>query len=96
MLVGGAGTDMIVSFVPEVRAVTIAHGQFYNLQTVSILVAAVGFAYLCTRVRCPKCGAKWIWMAANGKLKSLDALITLDRCPTCGFAGNAVHANLES
>lgn len=96
LLVGGAATDMIVSFMPRVRTATMTQGQFYDLQLVGLVVAAAGFAYLCTRVRCPKCGARWIWMAANGKLKSLDALVTLDRCPTCEFAGNLADPKVES
>ena len=89
LLIGGAAAGVSVSFVPYLRAVTISLGQFDNLQAVSTVAAAAGFVCLCLTIRCPNCSAKWIWMAVNGKLgtRSLDALATLDRCPTCGYPG---------
>jgi len=84
LLVGGATTDAIFSFVVH------SHGSLANnVQAASTALAALGFVYLCTGLRCPQCGAKWIWMGVTGKLspKSLDTLATLERCPTCGYAG---------
>jgi hypothetical protein len=89
LLIGGAVIGASVTFLPYLRAVASDFGQFYNVRALSTAVAAVGFAYLCIAIRCPKCGAKWIWMAVSGKLgaRSLDALVLLNRCPTCGYAG---------
>ena len=87
LLIIGAAVGIAVSFIPYLRTEAVASGRFNGLQAVSTVAAAVGFVYLCTRVRCPRCGAKWVWMAVNGKLGagSLDALITLDRCPACRY-----------
>src|SRR5579864_3933953 len=87
LLIGGAATGFGVSFLPHLRAITIDRGLFNDLQAVSTAAGAAGFVYLCLAVRCPKCGARWIWMAVNGKLgtRSLDALVTLCRCPRCGY-----------
>lgn len=89
LLIGGGATNLAVSFIPYLRELTEGLQIFYSIRAVSTAAAAVGFVYLCLSVRCPRCGAKWIWMAATGKFGpgSLDALITLDRCPTCGYPG---------
>lgn len=82
LLIGGAATDMAASFIMR-------NNDLASLQVLSTAAAAAGFLYLCTRVQCPRCRAKWIWMAVSGKLgpRSLDALISLDQCPKCGYAG---------
>jgi hypothetical protein len=89
LLVIGAAVGLCVSSIPYLRTEAVGSGEFNILQAVSTAAAAAGFVYLCTRIRCPRCGAKWVWMAVNGKLgaRSLDALATLDRCPTCGYGG---------
>ena len=88
MLIGGGATDAIATALAYSRGPQADNSQLYDVQFVSTAVAVLAFAYLCTAVRCPKCGAKWIWMGVNGKLspKSLDTLVTLDHCPTCGHA----------
>jgi len=84
LLFGGIGTDMSISFVPYLRAIAANHWQLQVLEPASIAASAVGIVYLFLAVQCPQCGARWIWMAANGKLKGL---VILDRCPKCGYAG---------
>ena len=39
-----------------------------DLEPLLTVISLLGFVYLCASVRCPRCGAKWIWMAVNGKL----------------------------
>jgi hypothetical protein len=87
LLVGGAVTHAGFSFSPQLRALISIPERYYNVLALSALAAAVGFVVLCVTVRCPVCSAKWIWMAVNGKLGrgSLDALVTLTRCPKCGY-----------
>jgi predicted RNA-binding Zn-ribbon protein involved in translation (DUF1610 family) len=57
-----------------------------QIQLPSALVALVGLAYVCFSIKCPNCGARWIWMAVRGKLQghSLGSLLDLRACPTCG------------
>jgi|SRR6185437_6916051 len=87
LLIIGAAVGIAISFIPYLRTEAVASGRFSSLQAISTVAAAAGFVYLCMGVRCPRCGAKWVWMAVNGRLgaRSLDALITLDRCPTCRY-----------
>lgn len=62
-----------------------------QIQLPSALVALAGLAFVCVSVKCPNCGARWIWMAIRGKLPghSLSALIDLESCPTCGKSGES-------
>lgn len=87
LLIIGAAVGVAVSFIPYLRTEAAVSGRFNSLQAISTVAAVAGFVYLCMGVRCPRCGAKWVWMAVNGKLGagSLDALVTLDRCPTCRY-----------
>ena len=87
LLIIGAAVGIAVSFIPYLRTDVMVSGRFNSLQAISTVAAAAGFVYLCMRVRCPRCGAKWVWMAVNGRLGagSLHALVTLDRCPRCRY-----------
>jgi hypothetical protein len=90
LLIGGGATGAIVTLLLADPHGAFANNQgMYDAQAVSTGLALAGFVYLCMRVRCPQCGAKWIWMGVTGRLrpKSLDTLVTLERCPTCGYAG---------
>lgn len=91
LLIGGAFTDAIVSFVVLLRRSVVNNNWLYDLQAASTALAAAAFVYLCVGIRCPQCGSKWIWMGVTGKLnpKSLDTLLTLERCPTCGHSGDS-------
>lgn len=61
-----------------------------RLQFPAAILALAGLFYMCASVRCPNCGARWIWMAVSGKLerRSPGALLDLDRCPSCGYSGS--------
>lgn len=89
LLIGGGATDVVVTLLAYSQGSLAKNDQLYNVQAISTAVALLGFAYLCARIRCPRCGAKWVWMGVTGKLnpKSLDTLLTLESCPTCGYAG---------
>jgi len=96
LLITGSAACFIVTYMAASHSPTIT--QWYGLQVVGMLVGMAGFVYLCTGVRCPRCGARWIWMAVTGKLghKSLDAILTLERCPRCGFTGSTSGINAIS
>jgi DNA-directed RNA polymerase subunit RPC12/RpoP len=70
------------------RAVTEEH-WLVSLQLPAALMALIGFVFLCMAIKCPKCGAKWIWMAVSGKLGAhpLDSLTDLSACRNCGYRG---------
>ena len=44
-----------------------------------------GLAFACLAVRCPKCGARWVWMAVSQQSSSNYGvwLVALSECPRC-------------
>jgi hypothetical protein len=50
-----------------------------------MILAALGFAYACLSIRCPVCGARWVWMGASGKssVEWLSWLLSRSECPRC-------------
>ena len=50
-----------------------------------MLLTFGGLAFACLRVRCPKCGARWVWMAVSQQNSREYGtwLITLPHCPKC-------------
>ena len=48
------------------------------------------FALACFSIRCPKCGANWLWDAVSGKdhRKWLEWFWTLEECPSCAQLSN--------
>ncbi len=90
LLIGGGTTSAVVTLLLGAHGAFANNEPVYDLRAASTTLALVGFAYLCTQVRCPQCRAKWIWMGASGKLnpKSLDTLATLEHCPKCGYPGS--------
>ncbi len=47
------------------------------------------FAWLCLSLRCPRCGAHWLWREADTRDADLRSygLLSLRRCPRCWFVG---------
>jgi peptidoglycan/LPS O-acetylase OafA/YrhL len=87
LLVTGSAACLVVTYMAASHSPRV--DQWYGLQVLGMVIGFAGFVYLCAGTRCPQCGAKWIWMGVMGRLspKSLDTLLTLERCPTCGYAG---------
>ena len=50
-----------------------------------MLLAFGGLTFACAAVRCPKCGARWVWMAVSQRSSSEYGtwLVALSRCPKC-------------
>lgn len=44
-----------------------------------------GFVYGCTAIRCPNCGARWVWLGVSGKSSGqwLNWLLNQSSCPKC-------------
>jgi hypothetical protein len=50
-----------------------------------LLLALGGLAFACFGVSCPKCGARWVWMAVSQRSAGAYGtwLVALARCPKC-------------
>jgi len=50
-----------------------------------LLLALGGFVVACIGVSCPKCGARWVWMAVSQRTVGGYGtwLFALSRCPKC-------------
>jgi DNA-directed RNA polymerase subunit RPC12/RpoP len=48
----------------------------------------------CLAVRCPRCSARWLWMAVSEQshTRYLKWLAELNACPRCGYPGTASRA----
>jgi hypothetical protein len=59
------------------------------LATAGILVALGAGIYGVTSIRCPKCGARWLWLAVSksGASSWLATLLSRDKCPVCNWIG---------
>lgn len=68
-----------------------------KLQLPAALLALAGFVFLCMAIKCPNCGAKWIWMAVSGKLgsRSLDSVADLSACRVCGYSGGGAEEQVK-
>lgn len=44
------------------------------------------FFYGCRAIRCPACGARWVWDAVSGRAVNawLASLLRTPNCPSCG------------
>jgi hypothetical protein len=51
----------------------------------SPFVGLGGFAFACFSIRCPKCGANWLWDTVFGKdvRKWEECFWNLEECPSC-------------
>jgi len=50
-----------------------------------LLLALGGLSFACVGVSCPKCGARWVWMAVSQRSSSAYGtwLVALSSCPKC-------------
>ena len=58
--------------------------KLLSLSIATFILGAAGFAYLCLAIRCPDCGARWLWLLASrrpGSPAHFD--FRSDRCPLC-------------
>ena len=62
-----------------------------------ICLAALGFAFACLAIRCPSCGARWVWMGVSGKSSGqwLSWLLSQSKCPACGSDAQSRAINPE-
>ncbi len=63
----------------------LSSARFWAVGALSILLVAGACIYLCRSVRCPGCGARWIWLMAS---KRHDDPAHWDmRCDACSVCG---------
>ena len=69
-----------VSGVPQTR---------FFLAVAGVIVALGAGIYGVTSIRCPKCGARWVWLGVSKSAASswLVTLLVRDKCPLCDWNG---------
>jgi len=52
---------------------------------VGLLLGLGGLAFACLTVSCPRCGARWVWVAVSQRSAGAYGtwLVALSRCPKC-------------
>jgi len=90
--VGLAGATLgvvatILIGITQHRPATQDIGSFIG-RRIGVVITFASTLYLCLAVRCPKCGARWVWMALL-KWHSPRWLRSLSSCPKCHFSGRA-------
>jgi len=65
-----------------------AEAQF-DLAVAGIFVALGAGIYAVTSIRCPKCGARWVWLAVSKSHSSswMATILGGDKCPVCDWNG---------
>jgi hypothetical protein len=61
----------------------------FALAAAGIFVALGAGIYGVTSIRCPKCGARWVWLAVKNSHASswMATLLGRDKCPVCDWIG---------
>jgi hypothetical protein len=61
----------------------------FALATAGIVIALGAGIYAATSIRCPKCGARWVWLAVSKSHASswMATLLGRDKCPVCDWIG---------
>lgn len=56
----------------------------------AFVLAFLGFFYTCSSVRCPSCGARWLWLMASKRYGDPEHWnFTRDSCNVCGETGRS-------
>jgi hypothetical protein len=52
-----------------------------------VIVGMFSFLFPAISIRCPYCGARWLWLAASKKHDAgwFDWLMSQSTCPICGY-----------
>ena len=61
----------------------------FDLAVAGIFVALGAGTFAVTSIRCPKCGARWVWVAVSKSHSSswMAKLLGRDKCPVCDGEG---------
>ena len=83
VLVGGT-----VVFIAGLLIGRASSAQYALLTLLGVAIGLGGFMYLCVAIRCPDCGAKWIWlMASKRRGDPLHWGWQNAACPVCRYIG---------
>ena len=90
---GAASAALVIGgfLVMMVGLLTLSSGRpsvTFGLAIAGIMLGAAGFIFACASVRCPKCGARWLWLAIRYQPAGLWLLWVMNqqRCPTCNYS----------
>jgi hypothetical protein len=80
---GGLAIGGMVLFYGLAMGTGDGAGGWWALAGTLMVFASLGFA--CASVSCPKCGARWVWMAVSQRDSGEYGawLVALSSCPTC-------------
>lgn len=85
----GVASALVIHAVPRWFLHGIGGRLFAVYSGVSALVAAAGVFIYFGSVRCPDCGAHWVWRAAKQRpVRWLEWLHEQQVCPVCGATGD--------
>jgi predicted RNA-binding Zn-ribbon protein involved in translation (DUF1610 family) len=79
-----AGT-LIMMVAPRVHAAI----PIYATYPLGVLMALGGAAFLATRIRCPRCGARIIWDALCQHPGEVQEALYRGNCRNCGYIPGA-------
>ncbi|MBT8078778.1 MAG: hypothetical protein KJO31_09365 [Gammaproteobacteria bacterium] len=83
VLIGGA-----IVFISGLLIGRASSALYALSSSLGVAIGLGGFVYLCVAIRCPDCGAKWIWlMASKRRGDPLHWGWQNAACPVCGYAG---------
>jgi predicted RNA-binding Zn-ribbon protein involved in translation (DUF1610 family) len=85
----GVAVAIIIHVVPRWFLHGVTGKEIGIYSGVSALVAAISLVVFFGTIRCPSCGANWMWRAAKqGAWRWLEWLRAQEVCPNCGSSGN--------
>ncbi len=81
------GTGLII--IVEIYGTSTPSANELVLILLALVLILAGFTYLCLGIRCPKCGAKWLWLMASKRAEDpMHWDFRNDRCNICGEEGS--------
>ncbi len=71
---------------------------WFMVRVIATIAGLVGAAVLLGWVRCPQCGSRWVWSALRTQPLDnwLPWIMTLERCPKCGYSHAEEHGRPRS
>jgi hypothetical protein len=85
LMVGIIGVSAYLLALGRTRLDWVSPREAIGFQIASLIVFIASQVYICIAVRCPTCGARWVYMSLGATIwsKWVDWLVKLERCPRC-------------
>lgn len=63
----------------------LSYGSLLFPVLIGIVLVGFGLVFACTAIRCPSCGARWVWLGFKGQnaMQWLPWLLNQAECPVC-------------